>query len=180
MAGFFAFRMALAWLASVCPLGPWRLIVSPLYLYAYHFLRIHGGLGRCRWRWMNGSLSGIMGLFRMVRVWEDVEGPGNLEATRRKAFLPSFNVNLKSVRVYFVRSMSDPKRVILVTVLCLNWPRPKWWRASQLSSYTAPATVLSRWTMCSREGVGISINVYKRHQLPTLHSFVFEWPPICV
>lgn len=36
----------LDWLLHVCPLGPWRLIVSPLPLfYAYHFLRIRGGFG---------------------------------------------------------------------------------------------------------------------------------------
>jgi hypothetical protein len=35
------------------------------------------------------------GYFRMVLVWEDAEGPGILESARRKAFLRSFNVNLK-------------------------------------------------------------------------------------
>ncbi len=80
----------LGWLLNACPLGPWRLIVFSLIFMHIIFYGSTEDLGRCRRRWMNPSLSCIMGS-RMVRVWEDAKGPGNLEAARRKAFLPSFN-----------------------------------------------------------------------------------------
>lgn len=91
MACFFAFRMALAWLASQC-MSSGSVEADCLLLIFMHII-FYGStedVGRCRRRWMNGSLSGIMGS-RMVRVWEDAKGPGNLEVARRKALLPSFN-----------------------------------------------------------------------------------------
>jgi hypothetical protein len=46
MACFFAFRMALAWLASQCmSSGSVEADCLLYYFYAYHFLRIHGGFG---------------------------------------------------------------------------------------------------------------------------------------
>jgi len=80
----------LGWLLNACPLGPWRLIVFSVIFMHIIFYGSTEDLGRCRRRWMNGLLSGIMGS-RMVRVREDAKEPGNLEAARRKAVLPSFN-----------------------------------------------------------------------------------------
>lgn len=80
----------LGWLLNACPLCPWRLIVFSLIFMHIIFYGSTEDLGRYRRRWMNGSLSGIMGS-RMVRVWEDARG---LEISKPREGKPSYLVSM--------------------------------------------------------------------------------------
>lgn len=103
MACFFAFRMALAWLASQCiSSGSVEADCLLSYFYAYHFLRIHGGFGT-----LSPALDEWLALrhlgFSHGSSLGGRKGAWDSRGCEKESLLTLFQCYLKSISIHYCR-----------------------------------------------------------------------------